>query len=63
METLKKAYNHTLQRYYKGCNYLEEHLEETEKYMPVIQELLRTMESILSVVPATEEESLNGFKT
>lgn len=63
METLKKAYNHTLQRYYNGCNYIEEHPEEIEKYMPVIQELLRTMDSILSVVPSTEEESLNGFKT
>lgn len=60
---LKQAYNKVLKRFYNGCNYIEEHLEETEKYYPKVLELKNTMDKILEKLPkATEEEILNGFK-
>lgn len=59
---LKKAYNKILARYYNGCNYIEEHTEEAEKYLPVVQDLLNKLNKILEKIPATEEEILNGFK-
>ena len=62
MVNLKKEYNHLLQRYYKGCNYIEEHIEEKDKYLPKVLELLDTLNQILKRIPATEEEILNGFK-
>lgn len=64
MDKLKQTYNKLLQRYYNGCNYIEEHLEEAEKYLPIVQELLNKINKILEKIPnATEEEVLNGFKT
>lgn len=61
---LKITYNQTLQRYYNGCNYISEHIEEVDKYLPVILKLKTILEKILEKIPkATEEEILNGFKT
>lgn len=61
MQNLKELYNQTLQRYYNGCNYIEEHQEY--KYIPVVQELLNKLNKILEKIPqATEEEILNGFE-
>lgn len=61
---MKNTYNKILQRYYNGCNYISEHLEEVEKYLPIVQELLNKLNKILEKIPeATEEEILNGFKT
>ena len=60
---LKQAYNKILQRFYNGCNYIEQNLEETDKYYPKILELKNTMDKILEKLPnSTEEEILNGFK-
>lgn len=64
MQKLKEIYNKTLQRYYNGCNYIEGHLEECDKYLPEVMKLLNTLNEILVRIPsATEEEILNGFKT
>lgn len=63
MKKLKELYNKTLQRYYNGCNYIEEHMQEADKYLPKVLELLDTLNQILQRIPATEEEILNGFKT
>lgn len=63
MDELKKQYNYLLKRYYKGCNYIDEHIEEADKYLPVILDLLNRINAILKIVPATNEEVLNGFKT
>ena len=61
---MKKTYNKILQRYYNGCNYISEHLEETDKYLPKVLELLEKLNKILEKIPeATEEEILYGFKT
>ena len=63
MQKLKELYNKTLQRYYNGCNYIEKHIQEADKYLPKVLELLDTLNQILKKIPATEEEILNGFKT
>lgn len=63
MQKIKELYNTTLQRYYNGCNYIEEHIEEIDKYLPNVMKLLDTLNQILKRIPATEEEILNGFKT
>ncbi len=63
MQKIKELYNTTLQRYYNGCNYIEEHIEELDKYLPNVMKLLDTLNQILKRIPATEEEILNGFKT
>lgn len=63
MQKLKELYNKTLQRYYNGCNYIEEHIQETDKYLPEVLKLLDTLNQILKRIPATEEEILNGFET
>ncbi len=61
---MKELYNKILQRYYNGCNYIEEHIEEVDKYLPVVKELLDKLNKILEKIPnVTEEEVLNGFKT
>lgn len=62
-EMLKKLYNQTLQRYYNGCNYIDEHRKEISKYLPEVIKLLDILNQILKRIPATEEEILNGFKT
>lgn len=62
MQRTKELYNRTLQRYYNGCNYISEHIDEADKYLPKVLELLDTLNQILKQIPATEEEILNGFK-
>ncbi len=62
MQKVKELYNKTLQRYYNGCNYISEHIDEADKYLPKVLELLDTLNQILKRIPATEEEILNGFK-
>ena len=34
MQKVKELYNKTLQRYYNGCNYISEHIDEADKYLP-----------------------------
>ena len=58
----KQEYNHILQRYYDGCNYIINNPTEWDKYLPVVKKLLNKMNEILERIPATEEERLNGFK-
>ena len=62
MQKVKELYNKTLQRYYNGCNYISEHIDEADKYLPKVLELLDILNQILKRIPATEEEILNGFK-
>lgn len=63
LKELKQEYNKTLQRYYNGCNYIEEHIDEADKYLPKVLELLDRINQILNIIPATKEEILNGFET
>lgn len=63
---LKWEYNHTLSRYYNGCNYIEEHLEEADKYLPVVLELLGKINNLLEKIQKkqliSEAEILGGFE-
>ncbi len=63
---LKWEYNNTLNRYYNGCNYLEEHINEENKYMPLLLELLAKIEKLIDKIQkiqvVTTEEILGGFK-
>ncbi len=63
---LKWEYNHTLTRYYNGCNYLEKHVNEMDKYMPVLLELLDKIENLIDKIQkeqeVTTEEILGGFE-
>ena len=62
MQKVKELYNKTLQRYYNGCNYISEHIDEADKYLPKVLELLDILNQILKRIPATDEEILDGFK-
>ena len=62
-QTLKETYNKTLQRYYNGCNYIAEHLEEVDKYLPVVKILLNRLNWIICQMESvTEKEILEGFE-
>lgn len=64
MDKLKQEYNKTLQRYYNGCNYIKEHLDEADKYLPIVLTLLNNINGILNRIPnKTKEEIMNGFRT
>lgn len=64
MNNLKQEYNKTLIRYYNGCNYIETHLDQCDRYLPEVLKLLNRMNHILEQIPrAKEEEILNGFET
>ena len=66
MYQLKWEYNNTLNRYYNGCNYIEEHIEEESKYLPVVLELLNKINILLKKIQekqtVTEDEILGGFE-
>ena len=60
---LKQQYNYYLNRYYKGCNYVEEHIDEYDKYENKLIEFLNKMNELLAKIKDyTNEEVLNGFK-
>lgn len=60
---VKELYNQTLQRYYNGCNYIAEHIEEVDKYLPVVKELLNKLNLIIAKIGnMTEKEILEGFE-
>lgn len=61
MKKLKELYNKTLKRYYNGCNYIAEHIEEEDKYLPEVLKLLDILNQVLEIIPATEREILEGF--
>lgn len=63
MQDVKRLYNKTLQRYYNGCNYIAEHIEEVDKYLPAVMELLNKLNLIIEKIGnMTEKEILEGFE-
>ena len=62
MDKLKESYNHYLRRYYTGVNYIEQHLDEEDKYMPAILDLINRLEFLIQKIGnMTTEEILGGF--
>ena len=62
MDNLKELYNYYLRRYYTGVNYIEEHLDETDKYLPAILDLLDRLNWLIQKIGnMTDEEILGGF--
>lgn len=65
LEDLKGAYNHYLSRYDKGCQYLSKKIEETEKWLPELIEIMEQinilLEEIKKYIEVTDNEILNGF--
>lgn len=62
---LKQKYNENLRRYYNGVNYLDEHIEECDKYLPILLKLLDNiniiLERIMQLETVTDKEILEGF--
>lgn len=63
---LKWNYNYNLNRYYNGCNYIEQNKQYTDKYLPELLSIKENLEVILTEImeneDVSEEEILNGFK-
>ena len=66
MQGIKQTYNKLLQRYYNGCNYIEKHLKEADKYLPAVLELLGKLNNLLEQIQKkqliSEAEILGGFE-
>lgn len=63
---LKWNYNHNLNRYYNGCNYIEQNKQDTDKYLAELLSIKENLEIILTEImeneKVSEEEILNGFE-
>lgn len=66
VEELKIEYNHILNRYYNGCNYVEAHPDEFDKYIEKIMEFKAKLDDLITQIEkkqkASENEILGGFK-
>lgn len=62
MDKLKELYNYYLRRYYTGVNYIEQHLDEVDKYLPAVLDLLDRLNWLIQKIGnMTDEEILGGF--
>lgn len=63
---LKMEYNYNLNRYYNGCDYIEQHPEQSDKYINDVMKLLTKVNEILDKITnqemVTEKEILGGFE-
>ena len=59
MQNLKELYNKTLRRYYNGCNYIEEHIEEMDKYLPAVKELLNGLNFLIEKISIKYDRKRN----
>lgn len=65
MYELKWNYNYNLNRYYNGCNYIAEHTNEADKYLPELMSIKENIDILLDEImkhgQVSENEILNGF--
>lgn len=66
LNKLKMEYNYNLNRLYNGCNYIDEHPEECDKYIDEVQKIYKKTNEILEEIMKYQEvnanETLGGFK-
>lgn len=66
LEELKMDYNFNLNRLYNGCNYLDEHPEDCDKYLnelfKVYNKVDVTIRQIEKYQKVTSDEVLGGFE-
>ncbi|MCI8640669.1 MAG: hypothetical protein HFJ59_02180 [Clostridia bacterium] len=66
VEELKMKYNYILNRYYNGCNYVEAHPEEFNKYIDKIMQFKTELDELIKIIEKkqriSKEEILGGFK-
>lgn len=66
LNCFKELYNHSLARYYNGCNYLMTHSNEADKWLNLLNSILEDMNIYLVEIgkmqEITNDEILNGFK-
>jgi len=62
---LKWNYNYNLSRYYKGCEYCNQHISEIDKWLPELLDILdninKLLEEILKYEEVTKKQILKGF--
>ena len=52
LDKLKQEYNHNLIRYYNGCNYLNSHKEDMDKWLP---ELFKIQDKMNELIEGNKE--------
>lgn len=59
-------YNYILNRYYNGCNYIEAHPDEFDKYIDKVMDFKRKLEEIITEIEkeqvVAQNEVLGGFE-
>lgn len=64
IDDLKFNYNYLLNRYNKGCDYLSEHINEIDKWLPELLEIQENLNLTLNEIKKHEnvdKEILEGF--
>lgn len=66
LDDFKYDYNYYLRRYYNGCKYCSEHIDEVDKWLPELLDIMDNINllgiEISKYIEMTEEEILHGFK-
>lgn len=66
LEELKIDYNFNLNRLYNGCNYLDEHPEDCDKYLNELFKIYNKVDVIIRQIEkyqkVTSDEVLGGFE-
>lgn len=66
LKQLKMEYNFNLNRLYNGCNYVDEHPDECDKYIDEIFKIYKKVNEIIEKIAkyqqVTSDETLGGFE-
>ena len=63
LKTTREEYNNLLKRYYAGEKYIAEHLDEYDKYLPVLLDIETKINNIIEIYNIKDSDIiLNGFR-
>lgn len=63
MEAYKEEYNHYLKRFYKACNYFNEHEEDIPKFLPELNKIEDKLSEIINLYDIKDMKIImHGFK-